>query len=241
MSELEKAAKKVGKKVKKPTDLGHGAEFRANDDWQKKYGIDYLTGTGARRHAQDVEAKAKALADIRDIYEASGNDAANLQSTITVTEKDVEAYKAFQDLEYLRDFDDFTGKAFLKGATPAQVKWIHDIYPDIFDRRVKELEKVLNVQKKVAMLNILGPQSKEDLLFMYELENMKLRDRAKYEQILETSVATQVGAQKQWTRGMLNVAVMFNSFPSRNERRVINNAAHAGTYMGAKPQNIIQY
>lgn len=218
MSEKESTAKELGKKAKKVAgkDAGYAIE-NERGSYQLGYGIDYFGDTAAQKHAKDIEIKAKALQDIRDIYAAEGKNTSNIISTLNVTDEDVKAYKAFLDLEYLRDFDFYTGDKFLKGANPAQVKWIHDIYPDIFQRRVDELDKVLNVQKKVAMLNIMGPRSKEDLLFMYELNLFKKKNPAKYTAIIETPVSKGTGVEK-YTRGALSVADMFSNYPSLTER-----------------------
>ena len=226
MSEKEKAAKEVGKKAKKlaGNETGFGAEHISPEaSYQGAYGVDYFTGTKAQEHARDTSIKAKALADIRSIYDQSGEK--NLQAHLTVTDQDVAAYKSFLNLEYLRDFDYYTGNKFLKGANPAQIKWIHEIYPDLFQRRVDELDKILDVQKKVAMINIMGPRSKDDLLFMYELNLWKTKDFTKYDAIVNKSVALGTGVTKVPTRGILNVADMFKTAPNAEER-----AASAGAY-----------
>ncbi len=237
MSEKEKTAKEIGGKAAKHRDdeLGFAAQFPSNqagdkaDSYQGKYGSDYFTGTAAHKHAQDLEIKAKALHDIRKIYHEQVGALPEPQATVTVTDSDVAAYKAFLDLEYLRDFDLFTGEKFLKEADPAQIKWINDIYPDIFQRRIEEIEKILNVQKKVAMINILGPRSKEDLMFMYELELMATRDKSKLEAILHKSVAEQVGTgdKEKKVRGFLSSAKMFSNFPTIDKR----DKADTGTYL----------
>lgn len=235
MSEKEKTAKEVGKKAKKLAgdDAGFGAERNAVGrigEFQGDYGVDYFSGTKAQEHARDTQIKAKVLSDIRDIYAQNGQT--GLVTNLAVTPEDVAAYKSFLNLEYLRDFDYFTGDKFLKDANPAQVKWIHDIYPDLFTRRVEELDKILDVQKRVAMLNIMGPRSKEDLLFMYELNRFKTKDINKFNAVVNTSVAASTGEVK-YTRGALNVKEMFHTFPSNTER--VNSDGIFAKFSGTTP------
>jgi len=228
MSEIEKDAKVVGEAAKRGAK-GTLPEQQVNRDYALKgYGIDYFGGTGAKRHAENLDTKTKALREIRDIYEANVGQAPVVN--VDVTEKDVEAYKAFQDLEYLRDFENFAGESFLAGANPAQVKWFYDIYPELFERRVEELDKVLNIQKKMAIMNIMGPRSKEDLLFMYEVDQMKQKDNSRFETLFYKPVTMGVGEAKNWTRGMLNI---FKSFPPQNQ---IADMSYIGR--GAKNANI---
>ena len=244
MSEKEKTAKEIGKKAAKQrdTEMGFAAQFPSaqNDataptSFQKKYGADYFTGTEAHKHAQDLEIKAKALQDIRKIYKETKGEHAEPVATVSVTDKDVEAYKAFLDLEYLRDFDLYTGEQFLKDASPAQVKWINDIYPDIFTRRIEEIDKILNVQKKKALINVLGPRSKEDLMFLYEIDLMRSKKDGdeKYKAIFETSVALQVGQgdKAAKTRGYLSAKAMYENFPSIERRAEPTNRS----YLNARP------
>lgn len=211
-SEIEKDAKPLGKKIKKTLNK-IGPEYDQTGTLGD-YGIDYFDDTAARARALHIDTKAKALKDIRQIY--ANNEVGPTQAHLEVSEKDIEAYQAFEALEYLRDFDVFAADKFLKDADPAQVKWFYDIYPDIFQRRIEEIDKVLAVQKRVAILNVMGPRSKEDLHFLYELNLLGQKNKARMDSILNQPVSIGVGrgvGKNQRVRGWLNNTIMHANFP----------------------------
>jgi hypothetical protein len=104
-------AKEVGKKARK-VESSDAQTQAGSAGWQGGYGINYFPSDDPSvQHAQEQSIKAKALADIRQIYNLSGE---KITRHTYSYRSDVAAYKALQDLEYLRDFDNMVGKSYLE-------------------------------------------------------------------------------------------------------------------------------
>ena len=86
----------------------------------------------------------------------------------TPTEKDINVLLEKDAERELYNFESFLQMTFDLD-NPQHQKLVRELYPNYYERRVDVIRKTLKVQEKIAMLKLFGPQTKEDIFFIYAL------------------------------------------------------------------------
>jgi hypothetical protein len=122
-------------------------------------------------------------------------------------EKELLNFEAF-----LQDYFDLTN--------PIHQKLLKELYPNYFERRLDVIRESLTLQEKLARLKLFGPQTKEDIFFIYAIINgdIKIPDTLVFDLDKGTSTTT------QFNRGFFNV------------KRWTTEANATPTRLGATPQ-----
>jgi hypothetical protein len=63
-------------------------------------------------------------------------------------------------------------------ADPAQVKILKDLCPEYFQRRVEHMKKVLDLVFTIAKIDLMGPENKEELFLLYQIQTDALGNSA---------------------------------------------------------------
>lgn len=59
-------------------------------------------------------------------------------------------------------------------ANPMEAQTLYEMYPGFFDKRMDEVDRHLALQRKIAEVKNRGPTTKEDLYFLFQLDNNKI-------------------------------------------------------------------
>ena len=90
---------------------------------------------------------------------------------MNITKEDIQTLKKKADIATLRDFDKWVVSTFCADMTVPQTKaWLHEIYPEWFDRQVDAVNDLNDVKKKRELMRIHGPQTIQDIYFMYQYD-----------------------------------------------------------------------
>lgn len=191
-------AKKLGtviqnetvKHRKDPRYIPNGAD--------KGYGVDYI---GYDPNLAHLDEKALAMGELKKLYDARGNP--NIQATYTATESDIESFRKLRNAEYLSAFDNMVSQEYLSKADPAQQQWLAQVYPEIYQRRIDEINRIAELQKRLAILEITGPRTKEDLEFIFWME-MNPDEKKKVEKAVHLGVGRATTGEDDLKVGWLN-------------------------------------
>ena len=85
-----------------------------------------------------------------------------------VTDRD--AQRLIEQEQRLADaqYEDWLAKNFVQGMkNPSDAAWAQRTFPSYFQKRKKVIEDYTEIQKKMAMMQLTGPQSEEDLKLIY--------------------------------------------------------------------------
>lgn len=104
---------------------------------------------------------------------------------------------------------------------PNQRKWLQEIVPEVMQKRIDFIDDIADIQKRLARIQNLGPQSKEDLEFLYQLRSMDEQTRkimdayiGKPVHLLHKTDQTQAGGI---TRGFMNPNNIFGTYLKGNQ------------------------
>lgn len=97
-----------------------------------------------------------------------------LGNQVTVTEKDIQYLLDQRKKEELYQYDDWFYKTFKFGADPNKVAVAKKMNPEWFSRRSREISKQIEICKKLAKLSLRGPQSQEDVMTLYALDQGRI-------------------------------------------------------------------
>ena len=106
-------------------------------------------------------------------------------------------------------FDAFVSRYLDPTRDPAIAQYLKQIYPEFIDRRLKEIDSKLEIQRKLAQIKIKGTPDKEDLLFLFTLEQLALDQNLPWQQFDEWLRApvfdpNPPGVSSTFSRGLLN-------------------------------------
>ena len=114
---------------------------------------------------KDDEKRLRLVQDYSKTLNVSG-----LPSLYQPTEDDVNVLLRKDQEKELLNFEAFLQNYF-DLSNPIHQKLVREIYPNYFERRLEVIRENLNIQEKIAKLKLLGPQTKEDIFFVYALLN----------------------------------------------------------------------
>jgi hypothetical protein len=118
----------------------------------------------------------------------------------TPTEDDIRVIERKDQEKRLVNFEGFL-EHFFDLKNPIHQKLLNDVYPQYYDRRLEIINDNLKLQEKMARLKLYGPQTQEDIFFLYALwqGDIEIPDT------LANSLDTKVFDDEKYRRGMFNV------------------------------------
>lgn len=115
---------------------------------------------------KDDEKKVRLLQE----YTAALNTQGRLPTIYAPTESDMNVLMRKDAEKELMNFEGFLQNYF-DVDNPIHQKLLYDLYPRYFERRWDVVKEKLQIQEKIAKLKLMGPQTTEDMMFMYALHN----------------------------------------------------------------------
>lgn len=103
-------------------------------------------------------------------YLGKDNGDGPLQTFYTPTEDDINVLLRKDQEKELLNFEAFLQNYF-DLSNPIHQKLLREIYPNYFERRLDVIRESLTLQEKIAKLKLFGPQTKEDIFFIYAIIN----------------------------------------------------------------------
>jgi hypothetical protein len=109
---------------------------------------------------------------VRLIQEYTGwlNKEKSLPTLYQPTQSDIDVLMKKDAEKELLNFESFLQQYFDLD-NPLHQKLLLELYPNYFDRRFQVIQEKLKLQERIAHLKLFGPQTKEDIFFMYSLYN----------------------------------------------------------------------
>lgn len=104
---------------------------------------------------------------------AAGGVALEPQVVIPFTDEDVKVMNKKRDVATQVKFDQYVAANFAR-ATPAEQERLKTIYPAYFENKLQFQVKQHEIALRLAKLSIMGPQSVDDLQFMYAVGNTNI-------------------------------------------------------------------
>ncbi|MBU0706670.1 hypothetical protein KJ807_05660 [Patescibacteria group bacterium] len=102
--------------------------------------------------------------------ESLGIPANQLQTTLPITDRDIDIIKQKERLAREKRFQEWLLRKFdLYGDIHTQ-RWMQEIMPGFFQSREEALEEHLDFQKRVQLLGVRGPKSEEDLRLLFAMD-----------------------------------------------------------------------
>ena len=147
------AGAEIVREEDKYTRMTSRGQVAPGDDF--KYGADYFPVTPEKR-AEIMREKEKLMRQLGDGWNAS------------ITDKDaMVAIKQNERMEKKR-FDDWFSE-FLPNSLddPASQRVAQELNEDFFQRRIEKINQWSEIQKKIAIIQLMGPKNKEDLYILY--------------------------------------------------------------------------
>ena len=166
-------------------------------------------GYPARYFAEDEDEK-----DLRALQAyARELNLANVPAYYMIDKKDINIVKKKSAARTLAQYDSFIETLFNLN-DPKDVRLIKEITPDYFTRREDELNRKLELQKKVNKIMLFGVQSKDDvdLLFAMHSGDITLSPNASW-YLPDLAVANEIA---KYTRGFYNVHRLWDNYQRRN-------------------------
>ncbi len=156
------------------------------------------TGFPARYFARkDDEKKVRLLQE----YTAALNTEGRLPTIYAPTEQDMNVLMRKDAEKELMNFENFL-QTYFDLDNPIHQKLLDSLYPNYFKRRWEVIVDKLKIQEKIAKLKLLGPQTPEDLMFMYALHNGDIEIPT--EVVFDTS-KNEANNQTRFNRGFFNI------------------------------------
>ncbi len=146
---------------------------------------------------KDDEKKVRLLQE----YTASLNSDGRLPTIYAPTENDINVLMRKDAEKELMNFEAFLQNYF-DVDNPIHQRLLHDVYPNYFNRRWEVIVDKLEVQKKIAKLKLFGPQTREDVMFMYALHNGDIEIPKSV--VFDTTQTDEIN-QKRFARGYFNI------------------------------------
>lgn len=127
----------------------------------------------------------------------------------TPTETDYNVLKRKNAEKELVAFDSFVSRYLDPTSDPAIASYLKQVYPEFIDRRLKEIDSKLDIQRRLAQIKIKGTPDKEDLMFLFTLMNMAEQNSGDWQQFdawLRAPVfdPNPPGVSDDFSRGFLN-------------------------------------
>lgn len=127
----------------------------------------------------------------------------------TPTEDDIRVIERKDQEKRLVQFEGFLEKHF-NMKNPMHQKLLNDIYPQYYDRRLEIINDNLKLQEKMARLKLYGPQTQEDIFFLFALYQGDIE--------LPTTLASDLDTkpfnEQRYVRGMFNAKKWANPQPT---------------------------
>ncbi len=95
-----------------------------------------------------------------------------------ITDKEVKAWLQKEQQAEVLKFEQFFAEHYahnLTPHTPAELRWAQDIMPDFWKQREAKIHQQSELQLRLALINLWGPQSKEDLLLLHGIQRGEVR------------------------------------------------------------------
>ncbi len=140
----------------------------------------------------------KKLYLVRDYHKWLSDN--NIDNLYVPTDADYEVVARKDAEKELLNFETFLTQMF-DMTNPLHQNLVKELYPNYFERRLDVIREQLNVQEKIARLKLLGPQSREDIFFMYALANGDVVVPATPAYALDKEVFS----EENYARGISNV------------------------------------
>jgi hypothetical protein len=145
----------------------------------------------------DDEKKVRLLQEYHQFLKTS-----NIPSIYSPSEADVNVLLRKDSEKQLLNFEGFL-QNFFNLNDPVHQKLVRDIYPNFFERRLEVIREQLSLQEKLARLKLLGPQTKEDIYFLYGIFNGDIPIPNKT--VFDTTADSPDERRQNYVRGILNV------------------------------------
>ena len=117
--------------------------------------------------------------------------------SIPITESDVAAWHAKEDMELQKKFDLWIASRYNVAADPAGAQWLQKVYPQWFDARVEESKVHHQLSEQWHEIQIKGPQSLEDLYLMFRAETDPTLQARLDSKFVDTSDITRTPEQQR--------------------------------------------
>lgn len=128
-----------------------------------------------------------------------GNNQNGVAALYTPTEDDINVIVRKDQEQRLVGFEAFL-ETFFDLKNPQHQKILNDVYPQYFDRRLEIINDNLKLQEKMARLKLYGPQTQEDIFFLFGLWQGDIE--------IPTELASALDArafnEDKYSRGMFN-------------------------------------
>ena len=95
---------------------------------------------------------------------------------VTITEEQLSIFEDLRRHEQLSTFQNMVWVQFCKRQDPSQIKYMRTLVPEIFERKWMLIDLITTIQRKAAHLFLFGPQTKEDLHYLFWLKKIGLSD-----------------------------------------------------------------
>lgn len=176
---------------------------------QAEFPVPYFEEQEREKKAYDKIRYAPKFA--KDMSSIDGGK--NVQTVVTPTWEMLDVYKQKEEEAALAEYEQWLGMNYLGlydangNARPNQqidiskIKLVQELFPDYFERRLAQIDRNIEIQRKAAQIRLFGvPRSKEDLEFLYLQEKgyIEIPTNLPY----ETGTAKATGDRK---RGVFNM------------------------------------
>lgn len=185
-------------------ELGHSGTGN-----QSEFPVPYFEEQEKEKKAYDkIRYAPKFAADMK------AHDVDNtVQTVVSPTWEMLEVYKQKEEEAALAEYEQWLGQNYLglydKYGNPkpnqkidiSKIKLVQELFPDYFERRLAQIDRNIEIQRKAAQIRLFGvPRSKEDLEFLYLQEKgyIEIPSMLPY----ETGTDKATGDR---TRGILNM------------------------------------
>lgn len=153
---------------KQKTDVEkEGLQLPAAGQTQPSFPAQYYA-----KHPLEDRAQAIATAQAMGLVDLKQNDDNLFQKPVFDSEA-VDFVKKKKEQEDLRVFEEWLHQKYDLN-DPLQVRFIKEKYPSYWERRVAQLDSDLKIAKRLAIMNLLGPQNEEDLYLQFQLDQGEL-------------------------------------------------------------------
>lgn len=222
----EKTQKDAKQVAKKHNEIG------AKDGYMGASISNDETGFGAqysKRGEQERTLKIKqdyvAWLNKKDVQGRVGD----LRASYVPTPEDIEVLLQKNDEQELYNFENFLASRFNMD-DPTHQAIINEVYPQFYDRRIEEIDRVADLQKRLAKIKLLGAHSKEDFYFLYALDNGAIK--VPNEAVFNTG---QWGRVQAFERGLLNTKRWAAAGGKNMRKATADNASLIGVSGGFSP------
>jgi hypothetical protein len=170
-------------------------------------------GFPAKYFSKKEDEKRVRLLQSYHQYLGSKNAGLGLRTIYTPTEADYNVLFRKDAEKELLNFESFIQNYF-DLTNPIHQRLLRELYPNYFERRLEVIRESLSAQEKVARLKLFGPQTKEDIFFLYALYNgdIHLPDHVAFD-------TSEADLRKTFKRGYLNY-YRWSTIPESTSHRI---------------------